>query len=234
MASTLVASMDALTIGASSNHGASQTRNHTTKRHQTEGSKRGTSNRESTGVKIPTTSSSSTIEAITSADSARRRQNPPRNSRPTTKVPVKPWKMLPDLHDNVQDLLSENNLNFTFRTIDNESNMLGFRNTNIMGRFECTNKRCSSKGWPSKVIPITIRYYAGRQYNARVYKQRCKRCNHLGKFQPDDSYVERVVYWLKTWSGVPMQRLVHSGAPTTRPHEESLCEGCKAGVCRQD
>jgi hypothetical protein len=91
------------------------------------------------------------------------------------------WAMFANLHDNVQNLLNESNLNFTFRNIDNESNKLKDRNTNIMGRFECTNIRWLSKGWFSNVIPITIRYYANHQYNARVYKQRCKRCDSLGE-----------------------------------------------------
>lgn len=72
--------------------------------------------------------------------------------------------------------------------------MLRDRNTNIMGRFKCIKRRCSSNGLFSYIIPITIRYYTNRQYNARVYKQRYKRCDSLSEVRPDDLYAQRVVY----------------------------------------
>jgi hypothetical protein len=236
MASALVASMGALSLDAPSVQTTPQNLNTAVRNNKPKAKKRNKYRPNSHIPHVPLQSDAflSAIEVSNNASPPQQQQhNLPRNSKPKPPVAVKPWAMFPNLHDNVQNLLKESNLNFSFCNIDNESNMLEDRNTNIMGRFKCTNKRCSSKGWSSNVIPITIRYYANRQYNARVYKQRCKRCDSLGEIQPDDSYAKRVVYWLKTWSGVPMKRIVYSGALTKGPHEKSLCEGCKVGICVQ-
>lgn len=72
--------------------------------------------------------------------------------------------------------------------------------------------------------------YPGSEYNARVYHQRCKTCNELSKPMLDESYVERVVYRLKSWSGVQMDRPFYGGN-SGAPHEAEFCEGCRAGHC---
>ncbi len=72
--------------------------------------------------------------------------------------------------------------------------------------------------------------YPGRQYNARVYHQRCKKWERLYELDLDDSYAERVVYWLMKWNGVNMEKPSHRGQ-SKGPHNKKLCEGCKAGHC---
>jgi hypothetical protein len=139
--------------------------------------------------------------------------------------------MYPMLHDDVSHLLEESNLHFDFYKKDDDGeNCIEEHDTNIMGRFTCRNRACGSSGWSSKKIAITIRMYPGARYNARVYHQRCLKCNSLGKPWLDDSYAERVAYRLKKWCGVQMEMVTYSG-PSKKPHENEFCEGCKAGHC---
>jgi hypothetical protein len=78
-------------------------------------------------------------------------------------------------------------------------------------------------------IGILIRQFPGNGYNALVFKQRCKECNKLGVLRLDeDSYVERVVYRLKKWAGIHVERPEYSGE-RGEPHEAELCEACLAG-----
>ena len=144
--------------------------------------------------------------------------------------------MFSSIHDNVYRLLSVENLHFTFHDVDEDVNSIETYDTNIMGEFRCYNPRCTSKGWSSLVIAITIRMYPGEQYNARVYYQRCKECRRLCKpiLSPEfkDSYAERVAYRLKKWSEIVMEPPYISGE-SNGPHENALCEGCRAGHCSQ-
>ncbi|CAG8207328.1 unnamed protein product, partial [Penicillium nalgiovense] len=81
-------------------------------------------------------------------------------------------------------------------------------------------------------IAITIRLFPGQKYNARVYHQRCKFCHWLSRPVLDQSYAERIVYWIRQWNGIRVER-----PPISRdskgPHNRQLCEGCKAGHCSQ-
>ncbi|KAH7308608.1 zinc-binding domain-containing protein [Stachybotrys elegans] len=143
------------------------------------------------------------------------------------------WSMFPSLHDQVAQLLQESNLSFAFHNVD-EIHCDNEYDTNIMGRFSCHNPNCASGGWSSKVVPITIRMYSERRYNARVYHQRCILCNRLAKPRLDDSYAERVAYRLKKWSGIDVQNPFSSPHDYNKPpHISDLCEGCKAGHCRR-
>ena len=135
-------------------------------------------------------------------------------------------------HDNVSRLLEEDDLHFDFYEDDDAETCIKDYDTNIMGRFICRNRACNSKGWSSRMIAITIRMYPGAQYNARVYHQRCQRCNRLGEPRLDDSYAERVAYRLKKWCGIEMDRPSYSGE-SKGPHQSTLCEGCKDGHCTQ-
>ncbi|KAK4194030.1 zinc-binding domain-containing protein, partial [Triangularia verruculosa] len=101
--------------------------------------------------------------------------------------------------------------------------------TSIMGRFACRNPKCSSTGWGSKKIAIQIRGFRDNTYDAVVFKQRCRTCQHLGI--NENSYIERVAYRLKKWTGVPMETPEYNAVERGPPHESSLCEGCKAGCC---
>ena len=142
------------------------------------------------------------------------------------------WSMYPHLHDDVSRLLEEDDLYFDFHENDDPQTCIEDYDTNVMGRFSCHNRACDSNGWSSKMIAITIRMYHGARYNARVYNQRCQRCNHLGKPRLDDTYAERVAYRLKKWCGIEMDRPNHSGQ-SKGPHRSNLCEGCKNGHCTQ-
>ncbi|KAE8329360.1 zinc-binding domain-containing protein [Aspergillus sergii] len=142
------------------------------------------------------------------------------------------WSMYQELHDDVSRLLADTDLNFDFHDSDDDINPTKLRNTNIMGRFTCYNPGCRSKGWASKKIAITIRLYLGQKYNARVYHQRCKVCNSLSRPVLDESYAERVTYWVKQWNGVQVEKPPISGV-SKGPHNKELCEGCKAGRCTE-
>lgn len=140
--------------------------------------------------------------------------------------------MYPALHDKVNSLLEDEDLSFTFFPVDRDEKAIEEYDTNIKGRFGCLNKACSQRGWASNVIAITIRMYSEQRYNARVYHQRCKSCNRLGKPFPDNSYAERVAYRLKKWSGIEMEQPFYAGRDTERPHVSALCEGCRHGHCK--
>lgn len=144
--------------------------------------------------------------------------------------PAALWSLHPTFHDDVARLLDEEGLRLEFLDVDDVKSNIEERDTNIMGRFQCRNRGCRSNGWSSKKIAITIRMYPGQQYNARVYHQRCKNCNTVGRPVLDGSYAERVSYWIKKWNGVEVQRPATSGQ-SRGPHDSDLCEGCRAGHC---
>lgn len=102
-----------------------------------------------------------------------------------------------------------------------------------MGRFSCRNRSCTSQGWPSKAIAMTIRLDPSDRYNARIYHQRCKKCKTPGRIEEvDESYPERVSYRLKRWSGIEVQAPQLSRQKTRAPHQTDLCEGCRSGHCK--
>jgi len=138
----------------------------------------------------------------------------------------------PALHRDVLYLLRPYGLSFAFRAIDDSDGVLREHDTSIIGRFTCANSSCRSKRWTSKQVAITIRQYSGLRYNARVYYQRCKSCNSLSRPELDDSYAERVSYRLAKWSGIAVEEPPYSGH-SQRPHQSSLCEGCRHGRCLQ-
>lgn len=149
----------------------------------------------------------------------------------TEHEPVNRWSMFPALHDDVVQLLREFDLDPQFHDKDEES-CSRTHNTNVMGRFKCHNTACRCKGWSSKKIATTIRLYSGLQYNARVYHQRCKACKSLSRPSLDHSYAERVVYWIKKWNNIWVERPNMSGW-SNGPHNRDLCEGCRAGQCSE-
>ncbi|EFQ36638.1 hypothetical protein CGRA01v4_12197 [Colletotrichum graminicola] len=146
---------------------------------------------------------------------------------------IKGWSLYSALHNDVLQLLQEDNLTFKFHNDDNDDNSRRDYDTNIMGQFACRNHACHANGWASKRIPVTIRMYDGQRYNARVYHQRCRQCNSLSRPTLDSSYAERVAYRLKVWCGIPMQPPNFVRKPAKKPHASELCEGCKAGHCRE-
>jgi hypothetical protein len=141
----------------------------------------------------------------------------------------KKWSIYSSLHDGVSRLLEENGLNFDFHAVD-DTNCTKEYDTNVMGRFICRTRTCSSNGWSSKKIAITIRLYSGEKYNARVYHQRCRGCKSLSRPLLDESYAERVAYRIKKWCGIQMD-VPHYSGESNGPHNSDLCEGCRAGHC---
>ncbi len=142
------------------------------------------------------------------------------------------WSMYSTLHDDVSRLLEENDLHFDFHENDDIESCTKEYDTNIMSRFRCHNRACDSNEWSSKRIAIIIRMYSEAQYNARVYHQRCLRCNSLSKPHLDDSYAERVTYRLKKWCEMKMNRSFYSGQ-SEDSHLSNLCEKCKNDHCSE-
>ncbi|KAL4782733.1 zinc-binding domain-containing protein [Aspergillus varians] len=140
------------------------------------------------------------------------------------------YSMYPNLHSSVSDLLKSTGLMFTFHNGDTDRNCIEQYDTSIMGRFSCHNHNCTTKGWSSKKVAITIRMYPGDKYNARVYHQRCRQCKWVSRPGLDRSYAERIVYRLKKWNGVDVETPYYDGE-SKGPHNRNLCEGCKAGHC---
>ncbi|EFX02024.1 hypothetical protein CMQ_2073 [Grosmannia clavigera kw1407] len=139
----------------------------------------------------------------------------------------------PDLHDDIASLVLCDSITPWFNAKGNDEDAIKTYCTNVMGRFKC-NHRCTGKMWTSKMVAIVIRGYRRNGYNALVFNQRCKGCNGLGTFTLDnDSYIERISYRLKKWAGVIRTVKQEDSIKDGPPHESSLCEGCKRGVCRQ-
>jgi hypothetical protein len=139
--------------------------------------------------------------------------------------------MWPEYHDRLAEQLENANLEYSFQRKDRK-NFTKFYETYIMGRFQCETPSCSSSGWSSKKVFIIIQQYYGNRYNAKVYNQRCRRCKRLGRITIDaESYVDRVAYRLKAWNGIKSDLQNRSFRRTNGPHEQELCEGCKAGRC---
>lgn len=141
--------------------------------------------------------------------------------------------MYPDLHQQVTDLLKKHRLSLKFHEIDNEASCIHDHDTHIMGRFDCRNPKCDSKGWSSKKIAITIRTFTGDKYNARVYHQRCQSCYQLSRpVLNKTTYAERVAYRLKKWNRIKVKPppFVEKKGP---PHQRELCEGCKTRHCQE-
>lgn len=95
----------------------------------------------------------------------------------------------------------EDDLVFGFNGQDNPDGCLKELDTTFSGRFVCRNDACRRKGksWHSAKIAIAIRIYRNCDYNARLYKQRCKHCNGLGDLVLDrrGSYADTVANQIK-------------------------------------
>lgn len=143
------------------------------------------------------------------------------------------WSMYPKFHKHVQSELETEDLNFTYHQEDDNKACVKDYDTNVIGRFICRNKSCSSDGWASKVVAVTIRMYPDNEYNARVYHQRCRGCHSVARPILDKQcYAERVAYRLKKWKGKKVEQPFYE-KKNTPPHEGKLCEGCKVGRCKQ-
>ncbi|ORY15961.1 zinc-binding domain-domain-containing protein [Clohesyomyces aquaticus] len=137
------------------------------------------------------------------------------------------------LHQDIMNAVSDEIPSAWFNDNDTDKGSNNNYETHVMGYFFCNNKACSNTGWGSKMVTILIRGYPGNGYNAVVFNQRCKSCNRLGSFKLDkDSYIERVAYRVKRWAGISTEAPYYMPREGP-PHRESLCEGCKRGICRR-
>ncbi|KAK7185466.1 uncharacterized protein CC84DRAFT_1189984 [Paraphaeosphaeria sporulosa] len=140
------------------------------------------------------------------------------------------FSLHPELHGAVSLHLADDDLHFSFRQDRSDARSTKAWNSNIRGVFICYNNKCPSRSWASGMVAIRILLYAGQQYHAQVYHQRCEQCNFVSKPRLDDSYAERVARRLKIWSGVKVESVPRRGQ-SKRPHLTELCEGCRAGYC---
>lgn len=139
--------------------------------------------------------------------------------------------MFPSLHQDVVNAVSDEITAPKFHMDNSDRAANNKYSTHVMGAFKCNNNTYSHHGWGSKKVAILIRGYSKGSYNAVVFNQRCKFCKTLGNLKLDeDSYVDRVAYRLKKWTGVAMEKqyVARKKGP---PHESTLCEGCKQGIC---
>ena len=142
------------------------------------------------------------------------------------------WFMYQNLHDDVSRLLKKDDLHFDFHENDLTKICIKKYDITIMSRFICRNPACDSNEWSSKKIVITIRMYFEAQYNARVYNQRCQKCNKLNKPRLNDSYAKKVTYRLKKWCEIEMNWPTYL-SQSKDFHQSDLCEECKHGHCSQ-
>jgi Zinc-binding domain len=128
--------------------------------------------------------------------------------------------MFPSLHQDVMNAVSDDIASTWFHEMDSDRDSNNEYSTHVMGKFKCNNHACSTDGWGSKKVAILIREYPKNGYNAVVFNQRCKACNHLGTLVLDqESYVDRVTYRLKKWAGVPIEQRYYApkeGLPHAR------------------
>lgn len=165
--------------------------------------------------------------------------NPKSASKPAPKSASKPARetrtsfTYPSLHEAVSEAVSAEIAPPRFEEDGGRGTSNNSFSSNVMGKFTCTNRKCSNARWSSKKVAIVIRGYPGNRYDALVYNQRCRGCDGLGTFALNkDSYVERVAYRLKRWAGIQMEPPPYT-KKTTPPHRNDLCEGCKQGVCME-
>ncbi|RKF83351.1 hypothetical protein GcM3_014029 [Golovinomyces cichoracearum] len=104
--------------------------------------------------------------------------------------------------------------------------------TRVVGTFTCDNPRCTNE-WQSGKISTVVRSYPNRSYNAKVFHQRCRRCNKPIRPSLDGSYADRVAHKVKILNNIPVVKRPFLGDKKTPPHDSKRCEGCKAGYCEK-
>lgn len=63
---------------------------------------------------------------------------------------------------------------------------------------------------PRVDLRVTIGEYPDRKYNARIWHQRCRKCNWIGKPTLETSHAERLAYRIKKWDGGEMDTVDRS------------------------
>lgn len=141
------------------------------------------------------------------------------------------YSLYPSLHDSVQGMLGKSK-KFKFNFNDEDTDLdCKIGETRVVGTFRCENPKCKHE-WTSGKISTVVRSYPKRLYNAKVFHQRCKRCNKPIKPSLDDTYADRVAYRLKVLNDLPVERREFVG-DTDSIHDSRRCEGCRAGYCEK-
>ncbi|RVD82369.1 uncharacterized protein DFL_006795 [Arthrobotrys flagrans] len=139
-----------------------------------------------------------------------------------------PWYLFENYHEKVSEKMKD----VIFISKIEDGNLKA--ETNLVGTFKCIALECRAMGWSNGTVATVIRAYYQDDgklgYSAQVYNQRCRSCKQLASMKLDvDTYVERVVRRLKMWKGeyAPIKWYRRK----MLPHDEELCEACKAGHC---
>ncbi|KAK4201374.1 zinc-binding domain-containing protein [Triangularia verruculosa] len=142
--------------------------------------------------------------------------------------------MYPNLHEDVLNALSEAvSPKPYFNKSGGDHDAIQVYQTSIRGKFKCSNEVCIGVGWSSNRVSILIRGYKNNGYNALVFNQECKACEHFRTLTIDKkAYVDRVRYRLLKFAGVHVEPPPYSMGVDTLPHRKELCEGCRRGYCR--
>jgi hypothetical protein len=139
--------------------------------------------------------------------------------------------MRPNLHNSIIERVEP--LHLRFYRIEDTTQPIDSSDTNILGHFRCKHRACSGTYWSSGAVATNIRLYRKDRYNARIFHQRCQKCESLCRPEIDEeTYVDRVVYRLKKWHDMEVEAPDFTKKDDDKPHLSHLCEGCKAGHCK--
>uniref|UniRef100_A0A8D3DW10 3CxxC-type domain-containing protein n=1 Tax=Scophthalmus maximus TaxID=52904 RepID=A0A8D3DW10_SCOMX len=171
-------------------------------------------------------------------------------SRATDWVPA--WWL-----DTFSELLNEDNeldygdqwtLNFNYRqtnTVTNEERKRGWK---VFCHYTHANFRCGScsKTWPSARVLVLFRYRLQKNRGTAVMRpfgQTCRSCESDEFELPGFSLEEVKHALLRLFSKIKKncygeadeyEGVGSSDIKKTKPHEKTLCEACKMGICAQD
>ncbi|TQS35992.1 hypothetical protein Golomagni_03571 [Golovinomyces magnicellulatus] len=140
------------------------------------------------------------------------------------------YSLYPKLHRDVQSMLGRR-YKFEFNDEDTDADC-EIGETRVVGTFTCDNPRCKNE-WQSGKISTVVRSYPNRLYNAKVYHQRCRKCNKPIRPSLDSTYADRVAYRLKVLNDIRVERREFLFEKETPPHDSKRCEGCRAGYCEK-
>ncbi|XP_038672846.1 receptor-transporting protein 3-like [Scyliorhinus canicula] len=162
-----------------------------------------------------------------------------------TRVPGKnPWIDLFTKRVEEMEFEAKWTLNFNYKlcpVLDGEQRREGWKiyKTSAFGRFDC---HCSNS-WSSAHVVILFHYRLRKKRGLvliRLFRQGCRNCWNSLELKPQvtHSQIQKVFDRLipkicKNCYGETVEEiervLEHR---KTKPHETSLCEACKSGICR--
>lgn len=141
---------------------------------------------------------------------------------------TKEYSMRPDLNSEVIGTIDGKMKSIKFNNEDSDSECRELE-VNLVGTFVCPNCR---RSWKSGIVFTVVRLYFNNTYNAKVYGQRCKRCENASLPKLDETYAQRVSYKLETMYGIPHPKVEYRSKPM-KPHDKHRCQGCKINRCQR-